>query len=165
MVKLKAQILSMSRKKIFLLISTVFMAVALWALPSAGSAWMSWSGADPVIELSNGHTLAIMVEVPTENGCDLTGITVHVQLPEGVSADSIEESSDDLGCGVVNSTTTVSNVARPGGPRVDHAVVTVITHSESSHPIRLLASVDGGKFKQISWGKSNAEVKGGVVIK
>ncbi|MBM3924899.1 MAG: hypothetical protein FJ320_02775 [SAR202 cluster bacterium] len=154
-----------TRKKILLLAAALMMAAVLWALPSTGSAWMSWSGVDPVIELSNGHIVAIRVDVPTENGCDLTGITVNVTLPEGVSAVSVKESSDDLGCGVVGSVTTVTNGPKRGKSKVTHVEVTVITHSATTHATKIMASVDGDKFKQIARGDSNTEVSGRLMLK
>jgi hypothetical protein len=144
------------------MLAAFITAVALWALPSVGSAWMSWSGVDPVIELDNGHVVAIRLDVPTQNGCDLKSISVDVILPEGVAATSVTESSDDLGCGVINSVTSISNSSKKntsGNIKVD-----VIAHSDTSHPVRVMASVDGGEFKKIARGKSNEVVSGNVVI-
>ena len=142
------------------LIRAIVPVLALAALlPSMVSAWMSWSGIDPVLKLSTGEKVSIYLEWPTEMTCSIDDddkIDVEVTLPRNVKAKVLFESSDDFGCVRLKTDTDVEQ----GEWRADKLKVETRIKAKKNFPVNVHVTVDGDTT--IINGRSNSKISGTV---
>src|SRR5262245_45159957 len=136
------------------LLAVVFGAAVAAMLPVAAFAWISWSGIDPVLQLSTGQQVNIWVEWPTEQTCvmDKT-IEVEVTTPRNVKAQVLSESTQDFGCRIITTQTEVDR----GLWSSQVLKVEADVDSREDFPVNLRVTIDG-EDEQVIRGRSNGRI-------
>ena len=144
------------------LFAGVAVGTAVALLPGVSSAWMSWSGIDPAIDLGNGHTMNVYIGWPSEYTCDAGDlVTVAVSLPQGLDATVTEESADGFAC--ADGTVVIATDTSLGSGNQAVALLDVSVDTDASFPVRVRVSLDGEEVKVLN-GHTNGAIKGAVPL-
>ena len=141
------------------------IAAAVPLIPGIVGAWFSWGGFDPVVNLGNGDSMSIAVEMQRIVGCHADeDVDIRVRLPEGYKgAKVVSESSLTYDCFDLpsNTLTTKTRLVKVGGDngndnrgdnndgsRHDNAAnVAVRIHSTETGPVCVVVKV--GKTSKV----------------
>lgn len=141
-------------------------AVALALSPGLAGAWISWDGADPVIDLGHGHKLAITVNMQRRLGCFLDKpIDVNVKLPKGYNnARVVSESSYTWVCDPYPANTITTKTKLTSGGNADGASIRVNLQNRQDYPWSIDVCYDRDLVGHFD-GSSNAPIAGEVPLK
>lgn len=116
-----------------------------------------WSGMDPVVQVGD-DTIAVEVFWPSQYDCSVQGpIEVSVQVPEGIAASVVSESTDSFCGSDINTLTVIDDDAHDNGKR---ARVWITAQVDASDRFPVMVEVSrNGSLVATCHGVSNAEVK------
>lgn len=143
-----------------MLLIPVGIAAAVPLIPGIVGAWFSWSGVDPVVNLGNGDSMSITVEMQRYVACHADkDIDIQVQLPQGYKGAKLaSESSFTYFCYDLPSNTLTTRtrlIAVGNGNGVDNnrsgqdnkARVAVKIDSTETGPVCVIVAV--GKTSKV----------------
>jgi hypothetical protein len=145
------------------MVAAAGMLATMALLPGVASAWITWSGMDPIIDLGDRGTMSIFVEWPTEMTCDVgSTIDIKVALPKDVKGKVVAESNGSFPCadGSTVKINTVTEVVSRGED--DKAKITArAKDATAKFPLNLVVTVNGDKTRIEGEGNNN-RVSGSV---
>lgn len=138
------------------------LALAWWMAPGVASAWLSWTGIDPVITLDGGHQVSVRVEWPANFTCTIQGpIEVEVMVPDGLGAGVMVESSSQFPCRTLSTQTSISVKGDGGG---DNEIdIAVKLKAGPEFPVKVYLFLDGQQVGVVE-GSSQGAVSGSVAL-
>ncbi len=141
------------------------IAMLLAAIPAVASAWVSWDGMDPEIDLGDRGAMSIYVEWPSEMTCDVgSTIDIKVSVPRNVEASVLHESNQTFLCPDGNANIkTNTKVVSKGRDDGKAEITAVAKDADEKFPLNLIVTVNGDTTK-IEGQKNNNKVSGSVAI-
>lgn len=125
-------------------------AVALAVIPAVASAWFSWSGVDPIIDLNDGRRINITVRWLPENHCAVGPvIPVRVKLDRKLQPEFVAESTMNFNCpDGTHTVRTETMVLEVGHGFADKAEVTAAVESAQSFGVLVEVKVSNSASSQ-----------------
>ena len=148
----------------FMLAAAGLLAVTA-LLPGIASAWVTWDGMDPGIDLGDRGTMSIYVEWPTEMTCDVgSTIDIKVALPKDVKGAVVNESNESFRCADgsrVRIKTDTEIVSRGNSRKAE--ITAVAKDATAKFPLNVVVTVNGDETT-IKGKANNNRVSGSVSL-
>ena len=112
---------------------------------------LSWTGFDPVIQLSDGTIVNVDIAVPPGQWCNIDG-PIHVTVIVTEGATILEEHIGP--CGVTTATTLIDG----DGGEIEVKAVVKTSNGKDKFPVGIMISHKGQELVTCT-GKANSEIK------